>query len=176
MSFKFWSLGMSSDRLGVVEEILTNYRTQVSGKELTLTITPDEDKERIKLQITKLKTQMQPYEQEYWEILSEQSGSIEISEQEAQVVVAEIVNQVGKIEVSSSTYPDEVLMLLRGIRDKLNQPDKSAAAKLKGIISSIPPFVGISYEAELDTENFLHNHFPTFTKLIKGTIKKKQLP
>ena len=166
---------MSSDRLGVVEEILTNYRKQLSGKELTLTTTPDEDKERIKLQITKLKTQMQPYEQEYWKILSEQSGSIEISEQEAKVVVAEIVNQVGKIEVSSSTYPDEVLMLLRGIQDKLNQPDKSAAAKLKGIISSIPPFVGISYEAELDTENFLRTHFPTFISLINRAIKKKQI-
>lgn len=166
---------MSSDRLGDVEEILTRYRKQVSGKELTLTTTPDEDKERIKLQITDLKKLMQPYEQEYWEILSEQSGSIEISELDAQVVVAEIVNQVHKIEVSSSTYPDEALMLLRQIRDKLNQSDKSAAAKVKGVISSIPPFVGISYEAELDTENFLRNHFPTFISLINRTIKKKQI-
>ncbi|MDZ8105951.1 MAG: hypothetical protein RM338_10080 [Nostoc sp. DedQUE12a] len=147
----------------------------MSGKELTLTTTPDEDKERIKLQIVDVKKLMQPYEQEYWEILSEQSGSIEISEQEAQVVVAEIVNQVGKIEVSSSTYPDEALMILREIRDKLNQPDKSAAAKVKGVISSIPPFVGISCEAELDTENFLRNHFPTFISLINRVIKKKQI-
>ncbi|MEH2010241.1 hypothetical protein [Nostoc sp.] len=172
---KFWSLGMSSDRLSHLEEILTRYRQQVSGKELTLTTTPDEDKERIKLQITDVKKLMQPFQQEYWEILSEQSGSIEISEQEAQVVVAEIVNQVHKIEVSSYTYPDEALMLLREIRDKLNQPDKSAAAKIKGVISSIPPFVGISYEAELDTENFLRKHFPTFISLINRTIKKKQI-
>ncbi|MEH2298485.1 MAG: hypothetical protein V7K88_05345 [Nostoc sp.] len=147
----------------------------MSGKELTMTTTPDEDKERIKLQITNLKTEMQPFQQEYWEILSQQSGSIEISEQEAEVVVAEIVNQVHKIEVSSSTYPDEALMLLRQIRDKLNQPDKSAAAKVKGVISSIPPFVGISYEAELDTENFLRNYFPTFISLINRAIKKKQI-
>ncbi len=166
---------MSSDRLGEVEEILTNYRKQVFSKELTLTTTPDEDKERIKLQITKLKKSMQPYEQEYWKILSEQSESIEISEQEAQVVVIEIVNQVHKIEVSSSTYPDEALIILREIRDKLNQPDKSAAAKVKGVISSIPPFVGISYEAELDTENFLRNHCPTFISLINRAIKKKQI-
>ena len=166
---------MSSDRLGEVEEILTCYRKQVFGKELTLTTTPDEDKERIKLQITNVKKLMQPYEQEYWKILSEQSGSIEISEQEAKVVVAEIVNQVHKIEVSSSTYPDEALILLREIRDQLNQPDKSAAAKVKGVISSIPPFVGISYEAELDTENFLRNHFPNFMSLINRAIKKKQI-
>jgi hypothetical protein len=147
----------------------------VFSKELTLTTTPDEDKERIKLQITKLKKLMQPYEQEYWKILSEQSKSIEISEQEAQVVVAEIVNQVQKIEVNSPTYPNEALMILREIQDKLNQPDKSAAAKVKGVISSIPPFVGISYEAELDTENFLRNHFPTFMSLINRVIKKKQV-
>ena len=166
---------MSSDRLSHLEEILTRYRQQVSGKELTLTTTPYEDKERIKLQIADIKKEMQPYEQEYWKILSEQSGSIEISEQEAQVVVAEIVNQVDKIEVSSSTYPDKALMLLRQIRDQLNQPDKSAAAKIKGVISSIPPFVGISYEAELDTENFLRNHFPTFISLINRAIKKKHI-
>ncbi|MDF5711294.1 MAG: hypothetical protein PUP90_27390 [Nostoc sp. S4] len=55
---KFWSFGMSSDRLSDLEKILTNYRKQVSGKELTLTTTPDEDKERIKLQIAKLKTEI----------------------------------------------------------------------------------------------------------------------
>ncbi len=167
---------MSSDRLGVLEEILARYRKQVSSKELTLTTTPDEDKERIKLQITDVKKVMQPYEQEYWEILSEQSGSIEISEQEAQVVVAQIVNQVRKFEGNELTYPDEALMLLKEIRDKLNQPDKSAAAKLKGVISLIPPFVGISYEAELDTENFLRKYFPPFINLINRTIKKKQIP
>jgi hypothetical protein len=166
---------MSSDRLSHLENILTRYRKQVSGKELTLTKTPDEDKDRIKFQIADLKTEMQPYEQEYWEILSHQSGSIEISEQEAQVVVAEIVEQVAEIEVNSSNYPDEVLMLLIEIRDKLNQPGKSAVAKLKGVISSIPPFVGISYEAELDTEDFLRTHFPTFTSWIKRAIKKKHL-
>ncbi|MDZ8091312.1 MAG: hypothetical protein RMZ42_05145 [Nostoc sp. DedQUE05] len=166
---------MSSDRLCHLENVLSRLRQQVSSKELTLTKTPDEDKERIKFQIADLKKEMRPFEQEYWQILSQQSGSIDISEQEAQVVVAEIVNQVGEIEVSSSTYSDEVLMLLKEIRDKLNQPGKSAAAKLKGVISSIPPFVGISYEAELDTENFLRNHFPTFTSWINRTIKKKQI-
>lgn len=166
---------MSSDRLSHLENILTRYRQQVSGKELTLTTTPYEDKERIKLQIADIKKEMQPYEQQYWEILSEQSGSIEFSEPEAQFVVAEIVNQVHKIEISSPSYPDEALIILREIRDKLNQPDKSAAAKLKGVISLIPPFVGIYYEAELDTENFLRNHFPNFISLINRAMKKKQI-
>lgn len=166
---------MLSDRLSHVENLLTRYRQQVSGKELALSTAPDEDKERIKLQITDLKTQMRPYEQEYWKILSQQSEAIEISEQEAQEAVAEIMEQVGEIGINSSTYPNEVLILLREISNQVNQPDKSATAKLKGVISSIPPFVGISYEAELDTGNFLRKHFPTFTSLIKGATKKKQL-
>ncbi len=166
---------MSSDRLREVENLLTRYRKQVSGKELALTTVPAEEKERIKLQIDDLKTEIQPYEQEYWDLILQQSGTIEISEQEAQLVVAEIVNQVSKIEVSSSTYPDEALNLLREIQDKLNQPNKSAAAKLKGVISLIPPFVEISYEAEVDTEEFFRTNFPTFTKFIKGVIKKKQI-
>lgn len=165
---------MSSDRLCHLEDVLRRLRQQVSGKELTLTTTPDEDKERIKLQIADLKKEMQPFEKQYWLLLSQQSASIDIAEEEAQLVVAEIVNQVGEIEVTSSTYPDEVLKVLKEIRDKLNQPDKSAAAKLKGVISSIPPFIGISYEAELDTENFLRNNFPTFSSWIKSTTKKNR--
>jgi len=165
---------MLSDRLREVENILNRYRKQVSGKELALTTAPAEEKDRIKLQIADLKADIRPFEQEYWEIISQQSGNIEISEQEAEIVVAEIVKEVGKIEVRASTYPDEVLEILIEIRNKLNQSDKSAMAKLKGVISSIPPFVGISYEAELDTENFLRSHFPTFTNWIKGSIKKNR--
>jgi hypothetical protein len=170
---------MPSNRLHEVEEILNRYRKQVSGKEMTLTTTPYEDKERIKLQIDDLKKDMLPYEKEYWEILSQQSGAIEISEQEAQIAVAEFVEQVGKIEVGSSTYTNEVIILLKEIRDTVNQQNQSAAAKLKGVISSIPPFVGVSYEAELDTETFLRKNFPTFitiTDKIDNIIKKKRLP
>ncbi|HBE20637.1 MAG TPA: hypothetical protein DEG17_25240 [Cyanobacteria bacterium UBA11149] len=163
-----------SERLDELDKILSRYRKQVSGKELALTTTPSEEKERIKLQISDLKAEMQPFEQEYWDIISQQSSYMEISEQEAEVIVAEIVKDVDKIQVNSSTYSDEVIQLLREIRDKVNQSDKSAAAKLKGVISSIPPFVGISYEAELDTENFLRKHLPTFTNFIEA-MKKKRL-
>ncbi len=170
---------MSSNRLHEVEEILNRYRKQVSSKEITLTTTPYEDKERIKLQIADLKKDMLPYEQEYWEILSQQSGSIEISEQEAQIAVAEFVEQVGRIEVGSSTYTNEIIILLKEIRDTVNQQNQSAAAKVKGVISSIPPFLGVSYEAELDTETFLRKNFPTFitiTDKLDNIIKKKRLP
>ena len=166
---------MSSDRLSQLEKILSDYREILHGQELALVTTPDEDKVRIKLKMSKTKNEMRPFEEEYWSILSKQSSSIEIPEQEAEIVIAEIVKGTNAIELEASSYPPEVLTILREIRDKLNQPENSASAKLKGIISSFPPFVGISYEAELDTEKFLVRHFPTFIRLIEGGAKKKRL-
>ena len=117
-----------------------------------------------------IKPKIREYQKEYWQVLAQQAKTEEIPEHEAQAIVAQIVEEVGQIELQR--HPDEVLQILQQIRDKLNQPGPTAAAKLKGVISSIPPFVGISYEAELDTENFLQQHFPTFRKWAKVLAKK----
>ena len=164
---------MSIEQLRKVELILSRYRQQLTGKEIALTTTPDEDKARVKLQIADLKTEIKPYEEEYWDLISQESEHIEISEVDAQSAVTEIIHQVAKIELDSS-YPHAVIQLLQEIKDKLEQTDKSAAAKLKGVISSIPPFLGIAYEIELDTESFFRKNFPTLVKLINGFTKKKR--
>ena len=117
-----------------------------------------------------IKPKIREYQKEYWQVLAQQAKTEEIPEHEAQAIVAQIVEEVGQIELQR--HPDEVLQILQQIRDKLNQPGPTAAAKLKGVISSIPPFVGISYEAELDTENFLQQHFPTFREWAKVLAKK----
>jgi DNA repair exonuclease SbcCD ATPase subunit len=164
---------MSNDRLRQLEKNLTRLREQLGGKENALITAPAEEKIRIKQQIRDLHDEIHPYEQEYWQILADEAGTLSIEEPQAEIVVAEIVQEVGQIEAQpSANYPDEVLQILRQIRDKLNEPGTPAAAKLKGVISSIPPFIGVSYEAELDTENFLRKHFPTFTRWIKGAAKK----
>ena len=159
------------DRLSDIEENLENLKEQLVGKVRALNLAPQEDKFRIKLHITDLRYEIRGPEEEYWQILAQQPKTMEITEQEAEVIVAEIVEEVGQIEVQRQ-YPDEVVQILQEIRDKLNQPGPTAAAKLKGVISSIPPFVGISYEAELDTENFFQQHFPTFRKWAKVFAKK----
>jgi hypothetical protein len=87
------------------------------------------------------------------------------------LLLPRLSKKLGKLKCREQ-YSDEVLQILQEIRDKLNQPGPTAAAKLKGVISSIPPFVGISYEAELDTENFFQQHFPTFRKWAKVLAKK----
>jgi hypothetical protein len=162
---------MPIDRLPDMEENLEDLKEQLVGKVKTLNLAPQEEKIRIKQQIRELRKEIREQEEEYWQVLAQQTKTVEIPEQEAEIIVAEIVEEVGQIEVQRE-YPDEVVQILQEIRDKLNQPGATAAAKLKGVISSIPPFVGISYEAQLDTENFFQQHFPTFRKLIKVLAKK----
>jgi len=162
---------MSSDRLRQVERSLIRLREQVAGKEDALTTIEPSERVRIKQQIADLKTEMQPFEKEYWQILAEESATVAISEPEAEVVVAEIVEQTKKLQTSQE-YSDEVLEWLQKIYAEVSKPGTPAAAKLKGALSLLPPFVNVSYEAELDTENFLRTHFPTFKKWSKVLAKK----
>jgi hypothetical protein len=162
---------MPTNRLSQIEENLELLQEQLGGKENALILGAPEEEIRINQQIRKLRKKIREQEEEYWQVIAQQTKTEEIPEHEAEIIVAEIVEEVGQIEVQGQ-YSDEVLQILQQIRDRLNQPGPTAAAKLKGVISSIPPFVGISYEAELDTENFLQQHFPTFRKLIKVLAKK----
>ena len=162
---------MPINRLPDMEENLELLQEQLVGKVKALNLAPQDDKIRIKLQIRELRKEIREQEEDYWQVFARQTKTVEIPEQEAEIIVAEIVEEVGQIEVQGQ-YPDEVVQILQEIRDKLNQPGATAAAKLKGVISSIPPFVGISYEAELDTENIFQRHFPTFRKWAKVLAKK----
>lgn len=162
---------MSINRLQQVEKILSNLRQQLAGKEYTLTIIAPEERVRIKQQIADLKIEMCPFEKEYWEILADQSIQTSISEPMPEVVIAEIVGQVEQIQISHQ-YSPEVMEWLQRIYAEVNKPGTPAAAKLKGALSLLPPFVSLSYEAELDTESFLRTHFPTFTKWSKTLAKK----
>ena len=162
---------MPINRLPDIEENLELLQEQLVGRQKALNFAPQEEKIRIKQQIRELRKEIREQEEEYWLVIARQTKTVEIPEPEAEIIVAEIVEEVGQIEVQRQ-YPDEVVQILQEIRDKLNQPGPTAAAKLKGVISSIPPFVGISYEAELDTENFFQQHLPTFRKWAKVLAKK----
>ncbi len=162
---------MPIDRLSDMEENLESLQEQLVGKVKALNLAPQEDKTRIKLQIRELRKEIREQEQDYWQVFARQTKTVEIPEPEAEIIVAEIVEEVGQIEVQRQ-YPGEVIQILQQIRDKLNQPGPTAAAKLKGVISSIPPFVGLSIEGEFDAENFFQQHFPTFRKWSKALAKK----
>jgi hypothetical protein len=162
---------MSSERLRQVERNLTRYREQLTGKEDTLTTIAPEERVRIKQQIEDLKAEMQPIEEEYWQILTDKSATTTISEPAPEAVVAEIVEQARQLQTSQE-YSDEVLEWLQKIYAEVSKPEEPAEAKLKGAISLLPPFVNLSYEAELDTENFLRRHFPTFIRWSRALAKK----
>ncbi|MEG4074395.1 hypothetical protein QUA30_16975 [Microcoleus sp. Pol14C2] len=162
---------MPINRLSDMEENLEDLKDQLVGKQKALNLAPQEEKIRIKQQIRELRKEIREQEEEYWQVLDRQTKTEEIPEHEAEIIVAEIVEEVGQIEVQRQ-YPDDVVQILQEIRDKLNQPEATAAAKLKGVMSPIPPFVGIAYEVELDTEKFLQRHFPTFQEWAKVLAKK----
>jgi len=93
-------------------------------------------------------------EQEYAELLAHGVSDADIPEPQAQMLVAEVVAAVAKAdEQKPSNAPQEMVRLLGEIRDKLNEPGKSASAKLKLSLPIIPLIS--SYEMELDTEGVL---------------------
>jgi hypothetical protein len=147
----------------------------VYGKELALTTARPEDEDLIKIQIADKKKQMRPFEEEYWQLLVNESASIPVSDPVSEIVVAEIVETVEKLQTSQQ-YPVEVMEWLQKIYAEVSKPGSPAEAKLKGTLSLMPPFVNVSYEAELDTEKFLRTNFPTFSKWAKALAAKKSYP
>ena len=159
---------MNKNRLNEIESHLELLYEQRREKEQAIITAPPGGKTILKQQL-RLEV-LQPiweYEQEYWQIIANQSNLAEIPEAEAEVVVAEFVKGVGQLQGENA----EVIEYLQKILAKVEEPGPTAAAKLKAVVSSIPPFVGISYEAELDTENFLSRHFPTLMKAVQRLKK-----
>jgi len=165
---------MISDRLSQIEESLNRLYRQLANKQKTLDAIAPEDKERIRQQIKHLRQdEIQPLEEERRQILTAASDHLKISEPDAEKVVGEIVMGVARLEVQPlSPDLEKILSLLQEIRNRLNESDKSASLKVKGIISTFPPFVGLFIEPEIDIENFWQQYFPTFTRLIKAAAKK----
>ncbi|MEW6492312.1 MAG: hypothetical protein AB1589_07320 [Cyanobacteriota bacterium] len=161
---------MSSDHLRQVEENLELLREQLGGKDKAKILAPLEEQVRINQQIRELRKQIRQYEEEYWQILAHESATVAIPEPAPDFVVAEIVKQAGQLQASQQ-YSDEVLEWLQKIYAEVSKPGTPAAAKLKGVLSLMPPFVNVSYEAELDTESFLRKHFPTFRTWYKALAK-----
>jgi hypothetical protein len=165
---------MTNDRLGQIENSLRRSYKQLANKQRTLDTIAPEEKERLRMQIADFQQHdIQPLEEEHRQILVAASEQLEISEPDAESIVGEIVTGVNQLEAQPlSPELAELLSLLRNLRDRLNEPSKPASLKIKGIISTFPPFVGLFIEPEIDTETFWRQHFPTFTRLIKGAAKK----
>lgn len=85
--------------------------------------------------------------------------------------VNEVIQEAELIETSGvQNYPDQVMQLLVEIRNKLNEPGKPAAAKLKAALPLLPSF--ISYEIELDTESSLRKVYEPLRRIFRRAEKK----
>ena len=161
---------MPTSRLSQLENNLELLREQLGGLEETKSTAPQEEKVRLRQRIKILRGEMQPLEREYWEIVAQRAGEIEVTEPEAEAIIAEIVEYYPQIQNSQENA--EVLALLQKIYEKVNQPGATAAGKLKGSLSLMPPFVTVAYEAEVDTENTLRKYCPTFSSWATNGVKK----
>lgn len=162
----------TDDRLPEIEKNLKMLRNQRHALEqeaiLTTGLAKTQAEQRLQEQIN---PQIRKYEQEYWQVFARQVKTVEIAEAKAEIIVGEIVEDLGQIELQGQ-HPDRVLQLLQEIRDAVNKPGSTAGLKLKGVISPIPPFVAASIEGELDADQFVRQHFPTFQKWAQVLTKK----
>ena len=136
---------MSAKELERLEKGIDRLKDQLDGARNALITIEQSQKVRIKQQIEDLRLEIRELESEKWDLIAEMSQEISVSEAEAETLIAEIVENEGQIITNSEMQaPPEVLALLQKILDKLNEPTPNAAAKLKGVISSFPPFVFFS--------------------------------
>jgi predicted nucleic acid-binding Zn-ribbon protein len=134
---------MATDELQNLEENIQRLKQQLAGKRNTLVKIAPEEEVRIKQQIEDLRRKIRDFEREKWDLVA--SDSQEASFPDAEVMVAEIVTELTAItkEPPPELASAQILELLNQILAKLNQPERSAAAKLKASLSTIPPFVSL---------------------------------
>ena len=163
---------MSAKELKSLEKNIERLREQISGAQEAFVLAEILNKPRIKQVIGTLREELRDFEQEKWDLIAQITSTSDIANDEAEVIVAEIVADVANPPDDVSA---DILALLQNILAKLNEPDKNAAAKLKGAISLFPPFVSVIYEAELDTESTVRKYLPTFSKWtdkVRDRLKK----
>ncbi|MCA2620962.1 MULTISPECIES: hypothetical protein [unclassified Microcystis] len=159
---------MSPQELQQIELDIQDLREQLAGFRSTLAKSRPEDKVMLNQLIRDKRKEIQNFEQEKWEIIAGMVANWRIPDDEAQQIIAETVIEVQAVSGQTHDVPStEILELLQEILAKLNEPGKPAAARLKAAFSVLPPFVSISYEAELDTESTFQRYLPTFSNWIR---------
>jgi hypothetical protein len=135
-------------------------------------ITPDDDKvaqNEIKIR-SEIRPKIREYEEELFALLQQESSGFVFVEADAQATIDIIAQEVSQAR-RKADLSAQVLETLQRIEKKLNEPGVTADAKLKGTLSVFPPFIGLAYEGQIDTENFCRKYISTITRLIKGAKK-----
>ena len=153
LELKYETLNSAKKRLAMTDEIFAKTAIQQRIRE-------------------ELLPEIRQSEADYWDILAQEAGFCTVEEVDARNAIVEVVGEVEQIENQPPTnYPDELMGLLREIRDKLNEPGTPAAAKAKLALPLIPGI--LAYEVELDTENTLRKVLQPIKRLFRDAAQKK---
>jgi hypothetical protein len=134
------------------------------------------DREQYKISIEKrILPIIREYEEEYFTLVATLSSDCIFEQDDIESALESISCEVSRVNQNLAKYPPELVAILAKIEAKLSEPSVAADAKLKATISLLPPFIGLSYDAQLDTENFCRKYFPTFRKLIRNSKKNLNL-
>lgn len=143
----------NANRLVQLEELLEIEYEKLHEFEKAISLADGiSQKIALRLQIKKeLTPRLRELEQEYASLLASGVPTTQISTPEADNLVAELSAAARTAqENTQGNAPTEMVDLLKEIRDKLDEPGKSAAAKLKVTLPIVPLIA--SYEMEMDTE------------------------
>lgn len=161
---------MMSDRLANVESNLRGWYDQLAGQEKALRLAEEAERVRLQQRVDETWTKIRKVEGEYARLLSQVVRRQDLPEAEAEVVVAELVEEVELLQ--SGGQPDNVTALLQEILAERQKPSAPASAKLKVAIPIIPKLV--SYELEGDTASIVKQLFPTFVKVYEAIAPEKK--
>jgi hypothetical protein len=161
---------MTFDRLFAVEAALRDLYEQLAGQEQGWRLAEEAEKVRIKQKIRLTWNEIRKSEQEYATCLSQQVKRQDVLEATAEIIVAELVDEVELLQ--TTVQQGEVKTLLGQILAELQKPSSPASAKLKVTIPLIPNLV--TYELEGDTESVVRRLFPTFVKVYEAIAPGKK--
>jgi hypothetical protein len=154
---------MAFDRCADIQAALTDLYEQLAGEEKAWRLAEEAEKTRLQQKIRLTWQRIREFDREYVLTLSQQVKRQDLPEPIAEIVTAELVDELEILEPLEQR--DEIKQLLLQVLAELQKPGTPASAKLKVAIPIIPNVV--SYELEGDTESVVRRLFPTFVKVYK---------
>jgi hypothetical protein len=161
---------MTIDRLSHLHELLEGYYEDLNCKQIALRDIEASEKARIERQIRPVKQKIAEIQDEYLILLKSQTARLDITDADAEIATAEIIQEVEILQYQPIVQGNaELVKLITKLTAELTKPGISYSGKLKAAIPLLPGFV--SYEMELDTEGLLQRLLPALTNLA-GKLKK----
>jgi hypothetical protein len=118
----------------------------------------------------KLSAFVRVYEKEYLQQLAQKVNFYEPEEDDAKSAILQVKAEVLQVLQNPPQVNGELMRLLVEIRDKLNEPGPTAAAKAKLALNLIPGI--LVYEFELDTERSLRRLRQPIVRLFQQAINE----